>query len=108
MKHTERIDAPDDTLGEDLVLVQGEERAKRSWGHQWEHDAVARPVPLEHLTLHEGLACTGPKFLAHLRLRLTKGKCLRLGEEVGEQNAVVLGFCDGVVTRSWGDEIGRD
>ena len=39
-----RVDVPDDTLGEDLHLVHGEERPQSEGGHPVHHDAVGRPV----------------------------------------------------------------
>ena len=46
---TEGVDAPDDTLREDLVLVERNERAERRGCELREDDAVARAVALEHL-----------------------------------------------------------
>ena len=53
---TERVDAPNDALREDLVLVERDERAEGRGREQREEDAVARPVALENLALHERLA----------------------------------------------------
>ena len=49
------VDAPDDTLGEDLVLVERDERAERRRCEQREDDAVARAVALEDLGLDQGV-----------------------------------------------------
>ena len=43
------VDVPDDALGEDLVLVHGDEGAQREGGHLLHHDRVGRPVALENL-----------------------------------------------------------
>ena len=52
---TEGVDAPDDTLREDLVLVERDERAERRGGEQWEDDAVAWAVALEDLGLDQSV-----------------------------------------------------
>ena len=46
---TEHVDAPDDTLREDLVLVESDERTEGSRGKEREGDAVARTVAVEDL-----------------------------------------------------------
>ena len=79
---TEGVDAPDDSLREDLVLVERDERTKRRGREEREHDAVARTVALKHLALHERLASTGAKLLADLLLSLAEGECLRLREVI--------------------------
>ena len=52
---TEGVDAPDDTLREDLVLVERNERTERRRGEFGEDDAVTRAVALEHLRLQQRL-----------------------------------------------------
>ena len=52
-ERTEGIDAPDDTLREDLVLVERDERTERLGVEDREEDAVAGPVALENLALDE-------------------------------------------------------
>ena len=49
------VDAPDDTLREDLVLVERDERAERRGGEQREDDAVARAVALEDFGLDQSV-----------------------------------------------------
>ena len=44
-----RIDVPDDSLGEDLVLVECDEGAQGEGSHLLHHDGVGRTVALEHL-----------------------------------------------------------
>ena len=63
MALTERVDAPDDTLREDLVLVERNERTEGSGGKEREDDAVARTVALEDLRLHQRIGCIGAQFL---------------------------------------------
>ena len=52
---TEGVDDPDDTLREDLVLVERNERTERRRGEFGEDDAVTRAVALEHLRLQQRL-----------------------------------------------------
>ena len=52
---TERVDAPDDTLREDLVFVEHNEGAERLRVEDREDDAVARPVALKDLRLDQRL-----------------------------------------------------
>ena len=125
---TERVDTPDNTLHKYLVLIQGNQRTyqaptsapdpnrrfrtkkrtKRRRREQREHDARARTVPCEHLTLHKNIARVGPELRLDLRLRLAKRERLRLREEVGKQDAVVLRVMDRVVRRRRRDEICGD
>ena len=49
-----RVDAPHDTLREDLVLVQHDERAECLRIELREEDAVARAVALEDFGLDQG------------------------------------------------------
>ena len=105
---TERVDAPDDTLREDLVLVERNERTEGSGGKEREDDAVARTVALEHLALDERLARVRAELSAHLLLALAKRERLGLREKVGEQDAVVQRVADRVVRRRRRDEVGRD
>ena len=87
---TEGVDAPDDSLREDLVLVERDERTKRRGREEREHDAVAGEVAFEDLGLDECVGRAGPELLAHLLLGLAERERLGLREEVGEQDAVVL------------------
>ena len=52
---TEGVDAPDDTLREDLVLVERDESTEGRRREQREDDAVAWAVALEALGLDEGV-----------------------------------------------------
>jgi hypothetical protein len=105
---TKRVDAPDDALGEDLVLVERDERAERRGRELREHDAVARAVALEHLALHERLARVLRQLRAHLVLGLPERERLRLREEVREQDPVVLRALDRVQARRGREEVRRD
>ena len=105
---TEGVDTPNNTLREDLVLVQRDESPKRRRRQQREDDAVARPVALEDLGLHKRIRCVGPELLAHLLLGLAERERLGLREEVGEQDAVVLRARDRVVRRRWREEVRWD
>ena len=49
------VDAPNDTLREDLVLVERNKGTERGGGQKREDDAVARAVTLEDLRLDEGI-----------------------------------------------------
>ena len=60
---TEGVDAPDDTLREDLVLVQRDEGTQGGGREEREDDAVARTVALEDLRLHQRIGCIGAQFL---------------------------------------------
>ena len=44
-----RVDAPDDALHEDLLLVHGDQHAQREWCELLEEDRVRRPVAREQL-----------------------------------------------------------
>ena len=44
-----RVDVPDNTLGEDLVFVHGDEAAQGEGSDGVHHDAVSRPVTRELL-----------------------------------------------------------
>lgn len=105
---TERVDTPDNTLREDLVLIQRNQRTQRCRVQNREQNTVARPVSREHLALHQRLARVRAQLLADLLLRLAECERLGLSEEVGEEDAVVLGVGDGVVSRGGGEEVGGD
>ena len=61
--HTEGVDAPDNALREDLVLVERDERTESSRGEEREDDAVAWTVALEDLRLDECIGRIGAEFL---------------------------------------------
>ena len=105
---TEGVDAPDDALREDLVLIQRNESSKRRRRQQREDDAVARAVALEDLGLHERVRRVRPELLAHLLLGLAERERLGLREEVREEDAVVLRVRDRVVRRRGGEEVRGD
>ena len=105
---TEGVDAPDDALREDLVLVERDERTKRRRREERENDAVARAVSLEDLGLDERVGRARAELLAHLVLGLAERERLGLREEVGEQDAVVLRAGDGVLSRRGRDEVSGD
>ena len=91
--------------------IPGIERRSRTQDlrcKQREHNTIRRSVPIEHLTLHKNIACVGPELRLDLRLRLAKRERLRLREEVGKQDAVVLRVMDRVVRRRRRDEICGD
>ena len=75
---------------------------------QREDNTIARSVPFKHLTLHQRLGRVRAKFAPHLLLRLPERECLRLSEEVGEQDPVVVPFRQRVVRRRWREEVGGD
>ena len=104
----EGVDAPDDALGEDLVLVERNERAERCRGHLREEDAVAGTVAREDLRLDQCVRGVGAELLADLFFGLTEGQRLGLSEEVAQENAVVLGVRNRVMRRCGREEVGRD
>ena len=106
--HTKGVDAPNNTLREDLVLVQRDESPKRRRRQEREDDTVARAVALEDLGLHKRIRRVRPELLAHLFLSLTERERLGLREEVREQDSVVLRVRDRVVRRRRREEVGRD
>ena len=81
---------------------------KRRRCQQGEHNAVARPIALKHLTLNQSLTRTSAQLLPDLFLSFPKRKRLGLREKVGQEDAVMFRVFDGVVRRCWGDEICRD
>lgn len=105
---TERVDAPDNTLREDLVLIQRNQRTQCRRVKNREQNTVARPVSREDLALHQRLARVRAQLLADLLLRLAEGERLGLSEEVGEEDTVVLGVGDGVVSRGGSEEVSGD
>jgi hypothetical protein len=81
---------------------------KRLRRQEREHDAVRWPVSLEHLALHNLILDALVTLCTNLFLCLAECQRLRLGEEVGEEDTVMLRAVDGVVGRSGSDEVGRD
>lgn len=124
---TERVDAPDNTLREDLVLIKRNECTEGSRGEDREDDAVAWTVALENLRLDERVGRIGAKFLhrgsrqrgcpsfrccsahlADLLFSLAERQRFWLSEEVAEQDAVVLRVGDRVVSGGGCEEVGWD
>lgn len=109
----ERVDVPDDTLGEDLVLVHGDQRTQRERGHLLDEDRVGRAVSGEDLVRQELLQLvTGHTGLFQLgtglRLGLAHHQRLRLGQEVGQQDLVHGTVLDRVVGDDRGNKVTRD
>src|SRR5438128_4709021 len=107
----EGINVPDHALGKDLVLIerdQATEGTRRNLRHQ---DAVAGPVPREELMGHQLLQCFTAQagmreFLAHFVLGLALHQRFRLGEDIRQQNGVMLP--DWIVGFNRGNEVARD
>ena len=87
--HTIGVDAPNDTLSEDLVFVKSKKRTERCRREEREDDAVTGAIALEDFALDKRFTCVGANFRAHLLLGFTKCERLRLCKVVGKQNAVV-------------------
>lgn len=105
-----RVDTPDSALNMNLVLVKGDQGTK-SLGCQFlEHDRVGRLVTGKDLGLDECvvLAFLWSELFHNLLLGLTEREGLGLGEEVGEQDLVVLAVCDRVQGLDRSEEITRD
>ncbi len=108
-----RVDVPNGALHENLVLVEGDERAQSERGDTRQENAIARTIALEDLVLSDLLDLVGRRVrLLHLGLDL--GLCLagheRLGlsQEIGEQDLVVEAAAHRVVCLNRGDEIAWD
>lgn len=101
----ERVDVPDDSLCEDLVLVGGDEGAESEWRQLLDHERVSRAVSGEDLMRNEILQLVAfhaglLQLRAHLLFGLTESERFCLGEEVGEQQLVVDSSGDWVVSLS--------
>ncbi len=81
---TIRVDAPNNTLREDLMLVQGNQGPKRGRSELWEDDAVTGTISLEDFALDQRLCRIRSHFLADLFLCFAKGERLGLCEVIGE------------------------
>ena len=92
----EGVDAPDRALGEDPVLVERDEAAERAAGQPLGEDRVRRPVALEDAV---GRLC--PR-----RVALAEGERLGLGEDVGDQQVVVV--AERVQRLVEADQVARD
>ena len=82
----ERVDVPDGALGEDAVLVEGDQLAERLRREPFGQDRVRRPVALEDAVRDEPI---GRAFGLDLLGRLAEGQRLGLGEDVRQQHVVV-------------------
>ncbi len=105
------IDPPDDTLDEDLVLIERDQRPQRARRNSIHQDGAAGPVAIE-------LAMRGKTF--RLRLRRPRGQhlgaglvqgaarhqCLGLREAVGQQLGVMI--AERIVTVDGRDEVTGD
>lgn len=101
-----RVDSPNSPLDVNLVLVHGHQGSERSWRQFLEHDRVCGLVSLEDLGFDErGVGSLGTELLGHLLLRLAKGECFGLSEEVGQEDLVVLSAGDGVESLNGCEEI---
>ena len=83
----EGVDPPDRALGEDAVLVEGDQRAERVRGEPLGEDHVRGPVPLHHPVRDDRL---GRPLLPDLLGRLAEGERLGLCEDVRHQQVVVV------------------
>ena len=82
----ERIDVPDRSLHEDLVLVEGDQLAQRRGGEQIEHQRIGRMVARKRAVRHlEGGHAVG----LDLGRGLAKGQGFGLGKEIGHQQIVM-------------------
>ena len=83
----EGVDPPDRPLGEDAVLVEGDQGAERVRVEPLGEDRVGRAVALHHPVRDDRLR---RPLGAHLLGRLAEGERLGLGEDVGHQQVVVV------------------
>src|SRR3954447_4441453 len=107
----EGIYVPDNPLGENLVLVERYQKAQRPGIELAKENRVGRTVALEHLVRHQGFQsgardADALQFGAHLFRILAAHQRFRLGEEVGEQDRMVL--ANRVLRLDRGEEIGRN
>src|SRR5690606_32527723 len=107
----ERIDVPDDALGEHLVLVEGEELAQRSRIEPGKENHGARPIAGMHLVWNQALDLHSRQLLrleisTHLLGALPERKRLCLGKAIGERKILLILIVAGGVHRR--EEIERD
>ncbi len=99
----ERVDAPDDALSEDAVLVQRDERAEDVGREHLGEDHVRRAVALHHAVGHDALrGALGP----HLVDGLAEPERFGLREDVRRQDVVVV--ADRVERLAEADQVDRD
>src|SRR6266849_2466280 len=82
----ERVDVPDDALGEDVVLVESDELAKRFRREPFGEDRIRRAVTLEDSVGHEPIRRA---LSFDLLGRLTEGQRFGLSEHVRQEHVVV-------------------
>jgi len=106
----ERVDVPDDALRENLVLVEGDERAERFRRERFVEERVRRFIAGEGFGRNQQIrriAITGgDEFRAGFVSRFALHERLGLGEEVGDEDFVVA--AERVVGLSRGKEVARD
>lgn len=106
-----RVDVPDDALGENLVLVEGDQSAERLGRELGEHDRVGGTIAGEDFVRDEffervaGEAVLG-QFLADFFGGLALHQRFGLREEVGEEDEVML--AERILRLDGRDEIGGD
>ena len=83
----ERVDVPDDALGEDGVLVEGDEHAEDVRSELLGHDRRRRPVAGEDAMGNEPV---GRSLRGHLLGGLPERERLRLREQIGGEDVVML------------------
>ena len=87
------------------MLIQRNQRTKRRRVQDREQNTVTGSIPREDLALHQRITGVRSQLLTDLFFSLTKSKRLRLSEEVGEEDTVMFGVCDGVVSGCGGEEV---
>lgn len=109
----ERVDVPNDTLSEDLVLVCGDESSQCEWSQLLDNNRICWTIAgkdfvwneiLQFLSLHAGLL----QIATSLLLGLAKSEGFSLGQEVSQQHLVMDAASDWVVSLSGGDEVSWD
>lgn len=105
----ERVDIPNHSLNEDLVLIHRNQSSQGTRGQLLEHDRVGGLVATEHLVgcnlihLRSRQRLVAMQLLQNRLLVLASHQRLSLSEKVGQQDIVVLG--KGVVGLDGGQEI---
>jgi len=90
-----RVDIPDDALGEDFVLIEGNQRTQHFRRQFWVEEGIGRTVARESFGLDEHFQTVASNaLLAQFRPRLIGCLALHqgfgLGQVVGEQDRVML------------------
>ena len=99
----EGVDPPDRPLGEDAVLVEGDQGAQRVRVEALGEDRVGGAVALHHPVRDDVL---GRPLRPHLLRRFAEGERLALGEDVRHQQVVVV--AERVVGLHEADEVAGD